>query len=292
MNIISASRRTDIPAWYGEWFSNRLREGYAVYRNPFGGQNHRVSILPEDVIAFVFWTRNASPFVPVLDKQVRRRYRSVVLYTVNGYGPPFEPPAHDRADVLAGFERVSDLLGPDAVRWRYDPILLSDRMNRDAHLRAFENLARRLEGKTHLCHTSFVQFYRKTSRTLSRLAKETNDVCRDPTDDEKIALARDLKDLAASRGIELVSCSAVLLDEAGIERGRCVDPDLIARLRPDLPGMKLKTRPTREGCRCAASRDIGAYNTCQAGCVYCYATDDSRRARRALENHDPEAKSL
>jgi len=308
MNIISASRRTDIPAWYGEWFLNRLRAGYAVYRNPFGGQYHRVSVRPDDVIAFVFWTRNALPFLPILDRHVRPLYRSIFLYTINGYGPPLEPHAHDQAESIAGFERISELLGPDSVHWRYDPIVLSERMTRDDHLRAFEETARKLEGKTSVCHTSFVQFYKKTSRRLNRLAEETGDDYGDRADGEKIALAEELKDQAAARGIELVSCCAPLLDRAGLRRGRCIDPALIARLRPDLADLNLKPRPTREGCGCAASRDIGAYNTCRSGCVYCYATDsaagsaadsaaeesagESPPARTAFENHDPHAECL
>lgn len=292
MNIISASRRTDIPAWYGEWFQHRLRAGYAIYRNPFGGQYHRVSVRPDDVVAIVFWTRNAFPFLAILDKEVRRLYRSIFLYTINGYGPSLEPHAHDRAECLAGFERVSDLLGPDSVHWRYDPILLSQRVGRDDHLRSFEELARKLEGKTFVCHTSFVQYYKKTSRRLNRLAEKSGDLCGDPPDEEKITLARELKDLATARGIELVSCCAPLLDRAGLQRGRCIDPSLITRLRPDLADLNLKPRPTRAGCGCAASRDIGAYNTCQSGCLYCYATDDSRTTRRALENHDPDSESL
>jgi len=135
---------------------------------------------------------------------------------------------------------------------------------------------------------------------LNRLAEETGESYRDPADENKIALAKELKSLAASHGIDLVSCCAPLLDKAGVDRGRCIDPELIARLRPDLTDLDLKPRPTREGCGCAASRDIGAYNTCRSGCVYCYATDSAARsaaggtstAQGAFAKHDPRADCL
>lgn len=292
MHVISASRRTDIPAHYSGWFRNRLEAGFAAYRNPFGGQIHRVSLQPEDVIAFLFWTRDATPFLPVLEELVKRGCKAAFQYTITGYGSPLEPGVSPTDRAARAFERLSDKLGPRFVRWRYDPIVLSRRWDRDYHLRRFESLLEQLEGKTDTCHTSFVQFYRKAERRFSRLAREDGEIIDERPDGEKIALARELDSLAASRGVRLVSCCYPLLDDAGIPRGRCVDPAMIRELRPDLADSALKLRPTRKGCGCAESRDIGAYDTCPASCLYCYATGNPEKARRRWEEHDPEAERL
>ncbi len=292
LSIVSASRRTDIPAWYGDWFLNRLEAGTVKCRNPFGGQVYTVSLEPEDVVAFVFWTRNAAPFLPVLDRVIDLGYRAVFQYTIVGYGPPLEGNAHSPGDAVDAFTELSQKLGPPSVRWRYDPIVLSDKMDRRYHLRNFEGLLKKIEGKTTTCHTSFVRFYRKTRRRLSLLEKKTGEIFDDPADEKKILLARELGEMAASRGVRLVSCCCPVLDKAGLPRGRCVDPDLIASLRPDIENLSLKKAPTREGCGCAASRDIGAYDTCIAGCAYCYATASQKAATKRRGEHDPEADSL
>jgi hypothetical protein len=293
MNVISASRRTDIPAWYGTWFRNRIAAGAASYRNPFGGQMHTVSLAPEDVIAFVFWTRNATPFLPVLDEVLAAGYRAAFQYTITDYGLPVEGSSASAAEAVEGFLRTVERLGPDAVRWRYDPIILGPGMNREFHLANFESLLKRLKGWSGTCHTSFAQFYRKTRRGLAAAAGGDEAAYLDPPDEEKLALARELRAMAAAAGIELVSCCYPLLEKAGIPQGRCVDADLIRRLRPDLESPGLKPRPTREGCGCAASRDIGAYDTCPGGCAYCYANRSGSAAiRKAMEGHDPEREYL
>ena len=165
--------------------------------------------------------------------------------------------------------------------------MLSQRRGRDFHLRNFEDLLGRVEGFTQVCHTSFVQPYRKTARRLARLAETAGDPFIEPEEGEGTALARELAAMAAARGIELVSCCDPRLDAAGLSRGRCVDPELIAGLRPDLEELSLPGGPTRPGCACAASRDIGAYDTCPAGCLYCYATGSPERVAALREARDP-----
>ena len=292
MQIVSASRRTDIPAHYGGWFRSRLDAGFAAYRNPFSGEIHQVSLKPEDVIAFLFWTRKAGPSLPLLEELERRGYKASFQYTLTGYGPLLEPGVSPLESAVDGFKRLSDIVGPGFVRWRYDPIILTERWDRGYHLCRFEALLDQLEGRTDTCHTSFVQFYAKTAKRFSLLAQEKGVTVDDPPDEAKIALARELHGLAASRGVELVSCCYPLLDEAGIARGRCVDPAMIRALRPDLDDLPLKIRPTRKGCGCAESRDIGAYDTCPASCLYCYAVGNPEKARLRHERHDPGAERL
>ena len=292
MNIISLSRRTDIPAWYGAWFANRLEAGFATYRNPFGGTIHRVSLEPKEVIAFAFWTRNALPFLPVLKRCVAGGYRSFFLYTITGYGSPIENGVPPTEMAIDGFKAVSKMLGPECVRWRYDPILFSKKMDSSFHLENFEKILKGVAGSTRICHTSFVQFYKKTDRRLTALAEKEGDSFFDPPAEEKIALARELRAMAASHGVRLVSCCTELLGRAGVAAGACVDSALIARLRPDIEDGIPKPHPTRGGCLCAQSRDIGAYNTCLGECVYCYATAGAETARRAHAAHDPEGERL
>lgn len=291
MNIISASRRTDLPAWYGEWLIRRVEAGSASYRNPFGGQIHTVSLIPEEVTAFVFWTRNASPFMAALRKLLDLGYKACFQYTLTGYGKLLEPGVPSYRRVIRNMEALSDLLGPAFVRWRYDPILMGPGYDRDFHLKNFALLAKRLEGRVEVCHTSFLQFYRKVDRNLEHLEQRTGLTLVDPPDEEKVSLAGELSSMAASHGIQLKSCCYPLLGEAGLEEGSCVDPDLIRKLRPDLD-LKLKARPTRKGCGCVESRDIGAYDTCLGGCIYCYATQNLETAKRKAEGHDPDGAAL
>jgi hypothetical protein len=292
MNVISASRRTDLPAWYGDWFMNRIRAGFAVYRNPFGGQEHRVSLGQAEVIAFVFWTRNPLPFLPHLERLLSLGYRACFQFTVTGYGSPLEAGVPPWPRAVKSFESVARLLGPRHVRWRYDPILVGGGFTPDFHRKNFSHLASRLEGLTEACHISFVQFYRKTRRNLDELEERSGIRIADPEETVKTELAVELRSIAASRGIRLLSCCTPVLDRAGVEQGACVDAGWIRALRPDLPDLRLKIRPSRKGCLCAESRDIGAYDTCLGGCVYCYANQHPLAARRRFAEQDPDSERL
>jgi hypothetical protein len=292
MNVISASRRTDIPAWYGTWFMNRISAGSASYRNPFSRQLHTVSLRPEEVIAIVFWTKNAGPFYSQLKTLLSIGYKACIQYTLTGYGSHLEQGIPSWRRMVKLFKETSDCLGPRFVRWRYDPIVLATGLDTAFHLKNFSTLAARLEGYTEVCHTSFVQLYQKTRRNLDLLKERHGLLVTDPTLEEKVCLAAELKSIAAARGIRLVSCCYPELEAAGLESGSCVDGEWINALRPDLPSLSLKARPTRKGCRCFESRDIGGYDTCPGGCVYCYATQYPERARERYDLHDPEGACL
>jgi hypothetical protein len=182
-------------------------------------------------------------------------------------------------------------VGPEAILWRYDPIVLDGELTAAAHEARFAALAERLHGMTRRCTVSFVDFYGKTERNLARIATVTGRSFRRPDLPEKRALLARLVPHAAARGIDLVSCCDDDLVGEGVGKARCVDPELIAALRaevarrPALPPPPL--RPTRPGCGCAASVDIGAYDTCVFGCAYCYAVSGRGAARRRLRRIDP-----
>lgn len=307
MHVISASRRTDIPAFYTPWLLNRIRAGYCITTNPFSGRRDRVSLDPADVVAFVFWTRNPAPLMPHLDELDARGFRYTFSVTITGYQRDLDASGPIPEAAVRAFRELSDRVGPRFVRWRYDPIVLTQEMNADYHRRAFERLSRALSGSTRECILSFLQLYRKNRPRMEQAAEAGRfaygyiPVGRVPPTrfgrvleiEEMRALAADLGAIAASQGIRVLSCCNNLLVQplANVHPARCVDPDLIAALRPSLQ-LDLQPGPTRPDCGCAASRDIGAYNTCAHACAYCYATRDPATARAYLERHDPTAEFL
>ena len=271
--IVSASRRTDLPAFRADWFAQRLEAGFADVANPFNArQIGRISLDPADVTAFVFWTRDPRPFGPVLDTLDRRGDRYYFQFTLTGYGPDLEPGLPPAADRLEAFIALADRLGPERVLWRYDPIVLSSRTPPDFHRRAFGSLCARLAGHTRRVTISLVEYYRKVDRRLRAL--EANGVSFDrqaATDEETLALIAGLAATAREHGMEMVSCaSQVDLAAAGVPPGSCVDGGLISSLWgvSTPPG---RDRGQRAACRCAPSRDIGTNDTCAHGCLYCYA---------------------
>lgn len=284
--ILSASRRTDIPAAYGRWFRERLRAGFALYRTPFSDRFHEVSLRREDVAAFVFWTRDALPFLPVLDLLDDAGYPYYFQYTWTAYPGKLEP-GRDPERGLRGILRLSDRIGPDRVVWRYDPIVLTGGLGEGDHLRRFAEMAARLRGRTDMVMVSFLDRYRKTVRRLRAAGVETGE----PSIEEGRRLLLRLSEISGERGIRLAPCCEERYRPEGIAPGACVDLDRIRRIAP-AEGVEGGRRPTREGCGCAESRDIGAYDSCPLGCVYCYAVSDDGRARRAFAAHRPEAESL
>jgi len=284
--IVSASFRTDIPAFYGSWFQNRFRAGFCRVANPYGGPPGRVA-LRDGVDGFVFWTRNAEPFLPVLAEVRAADLPFMVQYTVTGYPRALERSVPDAVRSQEIIRRLAGTYGPRAVVWRYDPVLLSDLTPPDWHVRQFAALARGLEGSVDEVVLSFAQIYRKTERNLGVAARAQNFSWRNPDDAEKCQALRRFQDLAAERGMRLTLCTQP--DLPG-EAARCVDAQRLADIggRP----FKARTKGNRPGCLCAESRDIGAYDSCPHGCVYCYAVSRRAAARQALLRHDPQGESL
>jgi hypothetical protein len=285
--IISASRRTDIPAFYSRWLLSRLRAGFCHWLNPFSGQVSRVSLRPEDVLAIVFWTRNPRPLLPHLRRLREEGYFYYFHFTINGYPREIEthnPPVAAAIDTL---RRVAEVVSPEFVHWRYDPIVLSDRTPPAYHLERFEELSRELEGCTRRCYFSFVDTYGKTKRNLARVTRVHGIRFREPDVAEQRELVRGLRDIARGRGITLYACCEEHLVGEGVEASHCVDLDTVRALRGDAD-LYLRHAPTRAECGCVESVDIGAYDTCAFGCAYCYATDTREAALRRLREHDPE----
>jgi hypothetical protein len=286
-NIISCSRRTDIPAFYAAWFINRLRAGYCHTVNPFGGQLYRISLLPEDVIALTFWTRNPAPLYPHLDEMEERGYPFFFSMTITGYPRTFEPHSPPLESALRTFRQFSDRLSPLRMRWRYDPILISSDTPAEYHLRRFEEISATLEGYTSHCTFSFVQFYGKTTRNAGEAARKAGIRLERPDLEAQRSLAQQLAGIAAARGISFNTCCNDPLIGDGVTKSRCIDPALVRAIAAEKAG-EIKLKPTRPDCGCAASLDIGIYDTCRFDCVYCYATSQPATALRRHAEHDPQ----
>lgn len=284
--IISASRRTDIPTYYSEWFFNRLREGYVLVRNPMNArQISRISLSPEAVDGIVFWTKNPVPILSRLGEL--EPYPYYFQFTLTAYGRDVEPNLPGKNGVLIpAFQELSRMAGRERVVWRYDPIFLSDRYTVEYHCRYFRVLAAKLGEYTEKCTVSFLDFYRSTARNMRSLH------IREMTAAQQREMMERFSEIAGEYGLYIDTCSeAISLEDLGISHASCVDRERLERIG----GYRLKVgrdRNQRKECGCAASVDIGAYDTCGNGCLYCYATDSPPRAAERVRAHRPDSPIL
>jgi hypothetical protein len=288
--IVSASYKTDIPAFHGAWFLERLRAGHAWVRNPYGGPPFRVGLTAAEAAGIIFWTRHMAPLAPHLPEVRARGLPFVVHYTVLGY-----PAAIDRAVIaperaVADIHALAEAWGPRAVVWRYDPILFTSRTPAAWHLDTFGRLAEALRGAVDEAVVSFAQIYRKSGRALTRAAQAGAFTWDDPADGEKTALLAALRPIAQANALRLSLCAQRDLLVEGVADAACID----ARRLEDVAGQPLRAarKAHRKGCGCWQSRDIGAYDTCPQGCVYCYAVRSREAAKARLAAADPTAAVL
>lgn len=290
--IISASRRTDIPAFYAKWFINRIREGYCTVPNPFNPkQVSRISLKPEDVDVIVFWTRYPRPLMPYLNELNDRGYRYYFLYTLMNNPRALDPksPSHKRS--LNTFRVLSNRIGREKVIWRYDPIVFTRISDWNFHGETYQRIAEELKGHTSRCIISIVDIYRKTAKRLKLLEGKGIRILAPP--EKKFAeLMKSMSDSAAINGMDIQRCAEAPGPALhGIPPGKCIDDGLSHRVF-GLEVTHRKDPSQRAACGCVASRDVGIYDTCLFGCSYCYATTNLDRARERRRNHDPASPSL
>ncbi|KAA3662593.1 MAG: DUF1848 domain-containing protein [Calditrichaeota bacterium] len=287
--IISVSRRTDVPAFYSTWFAKRLDEGFAEVVNPFNAnQVNKISLHPQDVSAFVFWTRNARPFFSNIHRLVDSGYRFYFHWTLNNYPHSLEPKNPSAARVIAAFHELAHGITSEKIIWRYDPIILSSETPLQWHVENFHFLAEHLSGATQRCIFSFVDLYKKTKYALKKLS-EQGIALFDASEDDQRKLVAKLAEISAQNGIQLAACCEdALLPVDQIKKARCIDGQYLQQIYPDLPDVP-EPKATRSQCGCSASVDIGAYDSCLFGCVYCYANRDfAGRSRARFQAHNPE----
>ncbi len=269
--IISASRRTDIPAFYSDWFLNRLQEGYALVRNPLNiHQASKIKLTPDVVDFIVFWTKNPEPLLLKLDKL--KDYNYYFQFTLTSYDSDIEENVPKKGKyVIQTFKKLSDKIGKNRVIWRYDPILLNDKYTIDYHTKNFEKIAKQLSDYTEKCTISFLDLYKKTEKNLSG--------CNITPFNEQLIriLAKNLSEIAHSYDLDIDTCSENIdLSEFQIKHARCIDADLMEKLT-DYKFKVSKDKNQRKECGCVESIDIGAYNTCKNGCRYCYANFNQKQ---------------
>lgn len=292
--IISASRRTDIPAFYAEWFMNRIRAGYCAVPNPFSrAQVSRVSLLPEDVEVIIFWSRNPRPLFIWLDELDRRGYRYYFQYTVmdNPRSLDLKSPPVEAA--IRTFQELALRVGADRVIWRYDPIVFSDETGPAFHLKRYKQIAEALAGSTCRSVISIMDIYAKARSRLNQLsfagvhlkgAQQTNEAIEE--------LIPGLVQIASDANMEIVSCAEEFnLGQFGVRPGKCVDDEYIRRVF-GIEVTPKKDPSQRKECGCVVSKDIGMYDSCLFGCQYCYATQSFDLAQRQHDEHDPLSPSL
>ncbi len=274
--IISASRRCDLPAFQGEWFLQCVKDGFVEVRNPFSQRIQAVSLRPEEVSAIVFWSKNFAPFLPVLE-QIAPLYQSRFLFhfTINGYSGAaktlLEPNIPEHGHVLGTARYLSREFGADKVLWRFDPIVFSNLTPAEERLDAFHKLTEQLAGLTNRCYVSFVDIYGKVRRQFHKLEVRGQIRFDQPEREQQIDFLENLKSLAIAAGIRLFTCCEDEIGQAaGISKGHCIDTELLRQLFPE-EEFPQKIHPTRKQCGCHLSSDIGAYHICKHTCAYCYA---------------------
>ncbi len=285
--IVSASRRSDIPAFYSPWLLNRLRAGRVFVRNPFNRcQIADIRLDPSLVECIVLWSKNPAPLLPSLQEITSRGYPLALQYTITGCDQQLEPEVAGLAQRITTFEKLAHCLGPDRVLWRFDPIVLTNTLGLDHYIERFSLLCHALHGLTHQCSISFLSLYAKCRRNLAGI----NLV--DPGEQLRKELARQLNSIARQYGISLKACSDEFLSDAcGLERAHCIDASQLGAML-GFPLEAKKDPGQRPGCGCTMSIDIGAYDSCPHGCRYCYANTNHRVALRNYASHDPDSPLL
>ncbi len=276
--IISASRRTDIPAFHGDWFHQQIVRGFVDVPNPFSNKTYRISLKPDDISAIVFWSKDYKAFIPTLNKiGSLYEHRFLFHFTINGFHDRakqlFEPNTPDVQATIQTAVFLSQNYGKETVQWRFDPIILSSITPAEERIAAFATLAAKLEGVVTRCHVSFVDLYGKVQRRFNKLERSDDIRFYQPQFFEQVDIARQINAIAENHGIRVFTCCENSLAEAAsIIKGHCIDTELLQQLYPEIQ-FTGQLKPTRKECGCYASHDIGTYNTCQHHCLYCYANN-------------------
>ncbi len=277
--IIQTGLRTDIPAFYTEWFLNRIKAGYVLVRNPYrANQVTRYDLSPTVVDVIGFCTKNPAPMLPYMD--ALSAYGQYWYVTITPYGTDIEPNVPPKEEGMESLKTLSKLVGIKSVGWRYDPILISESCSVKRHLSEFEKMAQNLEGYTETCVISFLDLYQKVRRNFP----EARQV---PMADRHI-LGREFVRIGKKYGMEIKSCAeGEELAPYGVNCSGCMTIETYERAIGERLCAPTRKGTGRSACACHLSADIGQYDTCPHLCRYCYANTNAAAVRRNVLNHDP-----
>lgn len=281
--IINTGMRTDIPAFYAEWFIKRIREGYVYTRNPYNNtQVTKYRLTPEVVDVLAFCTKNPSPMLPYMEEL--KKYGQYWFVTITPYGTDLEPNVPPKEQVMEDFLKLSQIVGADSMGWRYDPIIITDKYTVERHISDFSMMAEKLAGYTHTCVISFIDLYKKVRRNFSE-AKEVAYA-------DKIALGKEFIRICKKYDMVVKPCAeGDELAGYGADCSGCMTKHTFEKAihcRLDTPNIKSQ----RSECACLLGKDIGQYDTCGHLCRYCYANVNPDAVRRNMKLHNPQSPFL
>lgn len=281
--IINTGMRTDIPAFYAEWFANRLKEGYVYTRNPYHpNQVTKYSLSPEIVDLIVFCTKNPAPMLKYLN--LLKAYGQYWFVTITPYGREVEPNVPAKEKVLEDFRRLSKIVGADSMGWRYDPIMVTETYAVERHLADYERMAERLAGATHTCVISFIDLYSKVQRNFPQ--------AREVSRPDRLTLGKEMIRIAQKYDITVRTCAeGQELAEYGADCSGCMTQAVFEKALHCVLNVP-KSKSQRPECSCLLGKDIGQYDTCGHFCKYCYANSNAGAVKRNMELHNPHSPLL
>ncbi len=277
--IINTGSRTDIPAYYSEWFCNRIKEGYVLVRNPYYPQQvSKYRLSPDIVDILCFCTKNPAPMLNRLEELLA--FPQFWFVTITPYGKDIEPNVPDKAKVIADFQRLSQIVGTHAIGWRYDPIFITEKYSLAFHLDSFLDMAKSLCTYTEWCVISFIDLYEKTKRNFPGI-KEVSKA-------DQETLVREFVRIGKKYGISIRTCCENNdFARFGADVSGCMTQPVLEKAAGCSFLVPNKKYTTREQCCCLLGNDIGMYNTCGHGCLYCYANYDRKTVTGNMLLHDP-----
>lgn len=283
--IINTGSRTDIPAYFSTWFFNRIKEGYVLVRNPYyPNQVTRYRLSPEVVDCLSFCTKNPEPMLDRLNEI--RQFGQLWLVTLTPYGKEVEPNVPDKEMVINHFKKLSDMVGIQAVGWRYDPIFISENYPVSYHIESFEEMAQKLSGYVDNCTISFIDLYAKTKRNFPGIRRVA--------EKERHEIGKAFARIGKEYGIVIRSCcEGEELFRYGVDIAGCMSQAVLERaVGYSMNPPKRKNSARGAACSCLLGNDIGAYNTCGHGCLYCYANEDKETVVQNMRLHRPDSPFL
>lgn len=281
--ILNTGSRTDIPAFYSQWFMNRIRAGFVMARNPYyPKQVYRFSLDPKTIDILAFCTKNPQPMLEYMSEL--KDFRQLWYVTLTPYGKDIEPNVPDKHEVIRSIQKLSEAVGSDNVIWRYDPVFLSAKYSKAYHKRAFESIASALKGYVKRTVVSYIDLYEKTKKNFPEVSEVS-------WSDQK-ELTQYFQKTAEANSMQVYMClEDKRLDVYGVNTGGCMSKEMLEEaLHISLAVPKLTN--AREGCSCLLGNDIGAYNTCMHFCSYCYANYDRGTVLKNMQDHDPDSPLL